>query len=141
MDRPDVSRQKVEAVRDLMNAHVPNCLVEGYEELISSLTLPDPNDRHVLAAAIECEADTIVTFNLKDFPAAILEPYGIVARHPDDFVARRIASSPLVVCGAAKQQRESLKNPPMSVDEFLTSLERQGLVQTVASLRLFAEHL
>jgi predicted nucleic acid-binding protein len=56
-----------------MNAHVRDCLVGNYESLISSLSLPDPDDRHVLAAAIRARADVIVTFNLKDFPAEALE--------------------------------------------------------------------
>jgi predicted nucleic acid-binding protein len=43
-------------------------LYTGYESLIPSLSLPDKNDRHVLAAAIRCQASAIVTFNLKDFP-------------------------------------------------------------------------
>ncbi len=67
-DYPDVTRQQAERIRDLMNAHIGDCLVTGYETLIPSLALPDPDDRHVLAAAICCEADIILTFNLKDFP-------------------------------------------------------------------------
>jgi len=46
---------------------------------------------------------------------------------------------PAVICAAAKRQRERLKNPPMCVDEFLAALERQGLAQTVAELRRFAD--
>ncbi len=68
-DHPDITRAQVERIRDLMNAHVRDCLVTGYESLIPSLTLPDPDDRHVLAAAIRCGADAIVTANLKHFPA------------------------------------------------------------------------
>ena len=59
-----------------MNQAVPDCLVTGYEELIDSLELPDP-DRHVLAAAIRCQGGVIVTFNLNDFPADIIGRYGI----------------------------------------------------------------
>ena len=116
-----------------------DCLVTGYESLIPSLTLPDPDDRHVLAAAIRCGADLIVTFNLNDFPRHALEPYGIEAQHPDDFLMHQLDFAPDVVCAAAKRQRQSLKRPPMSVDEYLASLERQGLAQTVSSLRRFAE--
>lgn len=134
-DYPDVTRAKADRVRDLMNAHVEHCLVEGYEGLIATLTLPDPDDRHVLAAAIHAGADTIVTANLADFPAAALQPYGVVARHPDDFVSHWLEVAPLAVCEAARLQRGSLKRPPKTVDEYLDSLARQNLPRTVAALR------
>ena len=76
-DYADVTRRQAERIRDLMNAHIADCIVTGYEELIPSLALPDPDDRHVLAAAISCEADIILTFNLKDFPEDILSRHGI----------------------------------------------------------------
>ena len=138
-DYPDVSRRQAEKIRDLMNAHIGDCLVTGYAALIPSLALSDPNDRHVLAAGICCEANVILTFNLKDFPDVALNPHGIVAQHPDDFLSRQLDLAPDVVCSAAKRQRQSLKNPPLSVDGYLTSLERQGLVETVRALREFAD--
>lgn len=63
-DFPDIVRAKVERVRDLMNSSLPSGLVADYEHLIDSLTLPDPDDRHVLAAAIRADAELIVTCNL-----------------------------------------------------------------------------
>jgi hypothetical protein len=138
-DYPDITREKAERIRDLMNAHVAGCLVTGYEELVPALTLPDPDDRHVLAAAIRAGADVIVTANLSDFPAEALRKYGIEAQHPDEFIGRLLDLAPHVVCAAAKRQRESLRKPPMTVDEYLQSLERQGLAQTVARLKQFAE--
>lgn len=63
-DYPDVPRAKAARVRDLMNAHVRHCLVTGYEELIPALALPDPDDRHVVAAAVRAGATVIVTANL-----------------------------------------------------------------------------
>lgn len=138
-DHADIPREKVEHIRDLMNLHVRDCLVRGYEPLIDALHLPDPDDRHVLAAAIRCGADTIVTFNLKDFPEDAHRPYGIEAQHPDEFLTCQLDLAPNLVCSAAKKQRSSLKKPPMSVEEYRSSLERQGLPQTVSSLREFAE--
>jgi len=70
----------------LMDQHATDALVTGYEELIDGLHLPDPDDRHVLAAAIRGRADVIVTCNLKDFPAGALKSYGIEAQHPDEFL-------------------------------------------------------
>ena len=138
-NRPDLTREQLERTRQLMNAHVRDCLVTDYEDLISVLTLPDPDDRHVLAAAICSSADVIVTFNLGDFPPATLKKWGIEAQHPDDFIHHLLELAPHVVCAAAKRQRESLKNPPMNVDDFLAALERQGLAHTVAELRRFAD--
>src|SRR5262249_22314932 len=117
------------------------CLVTDYEELIPALTLPDPDDRHVLAAAIRARADVIVTINLGDFPAATLKTYGIEAQHPDDFIVHLLDLAPGTVCAAVKRQRESLRNPPKSADERLATFEKQGLAQTVARLREFADLL
>lgn len=137
-NHPDISQEKVERIRELMNAHVRDCLVTGYEWLIPELHLPDPDDRHVLAAAIHAGAGVIVTANLADFPSDALRPHGIEAQHPDNFILGLLGVDPHGVCEAARRQRESLKNPPLSVEAYLASLERQGIGQTVAALRGFA---
>ena len=141
INRPDLTREHLERTRELMNAHVRDCLVRDYEELIGSLTLPDPNDRHVLAAAIHCHADAILTFNLRDFPAAVLAPYGIDVQHPDDFIADLLDSEPHAVCAAIQRQRQALRKPPLSPNDFLTTLERQGLTQTVQRLRTLIDQI
>lgn len=66
-DRSDLTRDQLERTRTLMNANVRDCVVQGYCDLIDGLELPDPNDRHVLAAAIRVHADVILTFNLEVF--------------------------------------------------------------------------
>lgn len=138
-DHPDITRSQVERVRDLMNAHVEDSIVTEFERLISRLVLPDPNDRHVLAAAIKCHADLILTYNLKDFPDQVLKPYGVRAIHPDEFLLSHLQDAPLVVCASANRQRSSLKNPPMSSLEFLDVLERHRLPKTVAALRTYVQ--
>lgn len=122
-----------------MNRAVPDCLVTGYEEIIDGLQLPDPDDRHVLAAAIRVGASVIVTYNLKDFSSDYLGKFGIEAQHPDEFVAHLIDLSPGAVCGAMKKQRESLKSPPKTVEEYLDTLTRQELSKTVARLREYGQ--
>lgn len=139
--RPDLQPKQLQRTRDLMNAHVRGCLVTGYESLIEMVSLPDPDDRHVLAAAIRAGADLIVTFNLKDFPEEALQPYGIEAKHPDDFLALQLDRFPNMICVAARRHRASLKNPPKDVEEYLATLEFQGLVRTVSGLRRLAEFL
>lgn len=140
-DNPKLSAERLARTRTLMNEAVRDCLVTGYEDLIDSLTLPDPDDRHVLAAAIRADAEVIVTYNLKDFPPECLSRYDIEALHPDDFLIGLLDLSPSVVCAAVKRQRKSLRNPPKTIEELLTTLESQGLTQAVAHLRTFADLL
>jgi hypothetical protein len=140
-DRADLTREQLERTRALMNLHVRDCLVTNYEDLIPSLTLPDPDDRHILAAAIRGRADMIVTFNLADFPPDVLAGYGIEAQHPDDFIVHLLDLAPGPVCAAVKRQRESLHNPPKSAGELLATFESQGLPQTVARFRDFVDLL
>ncbi len=132
---------RLEATREKMDASVLDCVVTGYEDLIPGLTLPDPVDRHVLAAAIRAGADVIVTRNLRDFPDSTLWKYGIEAQHPDEFVVNLLGLSPGPVCQAVKTIRARLAKPPRSVDEYLAKLEEQDLFKTVEILRTFSELL
>jgi predicted nucleic acid-binding protein len=76
-NRKDLTREKLERTKALMNEAAQECLVENYETLIPGLKLPDPDDRHVLAAAIKGGAALIVTFNFEDFPNSTLKQYDI----------------------------------------------------------------
>jgi len=133
--RPDLTRIQLERTRELMNAHVRDCVVEGYQNLIQGLELPDPDDRHVLAAAIRANASVIVTFNLKDFPAGQVEQYGIEAQHPDEFIAHLVDLNQSKVCEAAEEHRKSLRNPTKTIEDYLDTLLRQGLPLTAMLLR------
>lgn len=134
-DFPNITRQQLERTRDLMNRYALESLVSGFEHQIEQLALPDPNDRHVLAAAIVGGTDLIVTFNLRDFPTPVLRSYGIEVQHPDAFITHLIEVDRGRVCAAAKQHRQNLRNPPKTVEEYLATLERQGLPATVGRLR------
>jgi predicted nucleic acid-binding protein len=81
-ERPDLARDRLERTRKLMDKAVPDSLVSGYEGLIGGLSLPDPDDRHVLAAAIHGGAEIIVTFNLADFPPDTLGHYTRISKSP-----------------------------------------------------------
>jgi hypothetical protein len=124
-----------------MDAAVPCCLVTGFEPLISTLRLPDPDDRHVLAAAIHAGAESIVTFNLKDFPEELTRPHGVNATHPDAFLLQLLDGFEAEVCQAVRSQRGLLKNPPKTTEEHLATLEKIGLVQSVSLLRSFEANL
>jgi hypothetical protein len=134
-NRPDLKRVRLERTRTMMNDAVLECLITGYDGIIPALTLPDANDRHVLAAAICGRADVIVTYNLRDFPAAVLRPHGMTAQHPDEFVTHLIDLDAGAVYAAVKRQRELLRNPPKSAEELIATLEQQSLTQTTARLR------
>jgi predicted nucleic acid-binding protein len=135
------SRESLLRAKDLMDQHVRDAKVFGYEPLIEGLNLPDPDDRHVLAAAIRCNANAIVTFNLKDFPTESLHQYDIEVIHPDDFILYQIDLAPTVCCRAFQAQRSALRNPPLNVDTFLATLQKQQLPQTVSKLREFSDFL
>ena len=134
-NRLDLTATQLARTRALMPAHVRDCLVEGYETLIDTLTLPNPDDRHVLAAAIKGHAEVIVTFNLTDFPAATLAWYSIEAHHPDAFLVSLLELDRIEVCAAARRVRARLRQPPLDVAAYLAVLERCGLPSTAASLR------
>ncbi len=136
-NRVDLKREQLERTRLLMDKHTRDCLVQGYESLIDEITLPDPNDRHVLAAAIRASASVIVTYNLKDFPAQQIDKYGIEAQHPDEFISQLLEIASGIICGAIKRLRSSLKNPPISAERYLEILAKQSLPKTVSKLREF----
>lgn len=139
-DRQDLTPNKLQRTRHLMNVSVLDCLVSGYEHLIGTINLPDPDDRHVLAAAAHARADAIVTFNLKDFPREELARFNVEPIHPDDFIRYQLdlkAPPAAAVVIAAGNCRQRLKNPPKTAAEYLDTLEMQGLPKTVAALRPF----
>jgi len=108
---------------------------------VGSLSLPDVEDRHVLAAAIRAKAGVIVTFNVKHFLPEALDPHGIEAQHPDEVASRLFDLSPGAVCAAVRDQRKAPREPPQSVVELLDSFRSLGLATTVGNLRTMEELL
>lgn len=134
--RPELERARLENAAHLMNVAVPDCLVTGFEPLEAALgSLPDADDRHVLAAAIHCGAQEIITFNLRDFPEAELRPYGIRAVHPDEFAEHVLDLNSEAVCDAVRRIRRRLTNPPRTVAEMIENYEQHGLAVTASILR------
>ena len=133
-DRPEIAA-RLPAVVERMNASVPDCLVMNYEKLANSIELPDPDDRHVVAAAIVGHADAIVTFNTRDFPEAVLRPYGIEVQHPDEFVMNQLQLHKIPVLSAIKKMRMRWANPARSAQDLITAFELRGLPLTADLLR------
>jgi predicted nucleic acid-binding protein len=133
--RPDLPTGALDRTRALMVDAVPDCIITGYEHLVDGLDLPDPDDRHVLAAAVRANAQGIITFNINDFPDHVLARYDMEVKHPDEFVLESIdlASGAVVKCVA--DQAIALRNPTVTVSQLLDTLRRAGLVRSVARLR------
>ncbi|UUE08784.1 PIN domain-containing protein [Dickeya zeae] len=136
-NRPDLLPENVLRISELMNKALPDALITGFESLIPGIILPDPDDRHVVAAAVRGNAEIIVTFNLKDFPHQPLNSFGIEVLHPDDFIIDLFDLNRALVLSAVSEQRRCMRKPPKSVDEYLEALLRQGLPQTVKALNDF----
>jgi predicted nucleic acid-binding protein len=134
-DRPELDPAKLDRTRTLMGTAVRDWKVTGYEPLVDALKLPDPDDRHVLAAAIRARAQVIVTSNLRDFPANDLDAWDVEAKSPDDFMRDQVSLDRAAVYAAVQQIADSWRNPPGSVEDVLDRLERNGLAVTVAELR------
>lgn len=137
-DEPHRDRAALEHTRDLMDRATRDCLVTGYEALTPAIKLPDPDDRHVLAAAIVGRCDVIVTWNLRHFPTQAVGPYGIEVQRPDGFLHDHLITVPGVFCEATRRVRNRLKSPPFTVEEYLSNLSRCGLVATASELERFA---
>lgn len=133
--RPDLDPDLLARTRKLMVCAVRDCLVTNYESLESALALPDPDDRHVLAAAIKARAQVIVTNNLKDFPPEHVRQWDIKAKSADDFVLDQIDLDAKVVWGCVQQIADAWRRPPGRPADVLSALERNGLIRSVAALQ------
>ncbi|MFF1831841.1 PIN domain-containing protein [Paenarthrobacter sp. NPDC058040] len=135
-NRPDLDSSKLDRTRKLMCAAVPDCLVTNYEALEQVFAaLPDADDAHVMAAALKAQAQVIVTKNLRHFPSELLAPWGIEAKHPDDFLMDQFYLDAVEIHLAVRNMSELFRNPPMNVDDVLNRLENEGLPQISAALR------
>jgi len=125
--RPSLQRADLMRTRQLMDAAVLDALVTCYEPLINAMDLPDPDDRHVLAAAVVCKASCIVTFNISDFPEESLAPYGLHAVHPDDFLRDVESVDPAAFADAVWQDLDHYRAPPLDLPEYVVALRKAGV--------------
>lgn len=140
-DRPHLRPERLERTRRLMDENINDASVGGYEHLIETLTLPDADDRHVLAAAIHCGASVIVTANLRDFPNDVLALHGIEAHHPDAFLFALFKTAPNDVLAALRELRCDFEKPAMTPAALLAAMSRQGLPASADVLAAFSSVL
>ncbi|TSA79975.1 PIN domain-containing protein [Deinococcus detaillensis] len=133
-DRPDLTPERLARTRQQMQLALPDAEVEGFEPLIATLSLPDPDDRHVLAAAVHTEAELIVTQNLKHFPAQVLTSHGLEALTPDALLCRLLDAEPAAGRAAVEKLRASFRKPPYDTAQLLTRLSEVGLGEAAKRL-------
>jgi predicted nucleic acid-binding protein len=126
-NRSDLEEESLNHTIDLMNRTFKDAKVTNYNKLIGVLELPDPDDRHVFAAAIRCGADLIVTENLKDFPKEQLSEYDIDVQSPDIFIQHLIDLDWEACCRALVKQKRSLNNPPKTREEMRDTFKQIGI--------------
>jgi len=132
---PDAKERALRA-RLAMEQAFEDALVDDFDHFLSVCAdLPDPNDAHVLAAALKTQAATIVTENLSDFPASVLDRLNMEARSADAFIADTIALDPGRAVAAIRRMRERLRKPEKTAELLLLDMEADGLIQTVDVLR------
>ena len=139
IQRPDIRPEQLQRTITEMNRAFPDADVKHFEPLIDSLTLPDANDRHVLAAGICCRANYISTFNLKDFPKSRLKPFDIEAISPDTLIMELIDQDQEKVLHAFQNQVRFLKNPPKTPQQVVSALLKCGLKKTSTWIEMTIE--
>lgn len=135
-DQPDLTPERLQRTRRLMEAAAPGASITGYEDRVLSLTLPDPDDRHVLAAAIAGQVDMIVTWNLKHFPSSIIQRHGVEVLSPDDLMTRLLEEAPEQTQAAIEELRLSFRRPPYSREQLMERFSQVGLLGSARLLYL-----
>lgn len=138
---PHIPLEKITRMRALMEGHVDDATVSGYEALIPSLSLPDADDHHVLAAAIHGGASIIVTSNVRDFPAAALAAHGVTAMTSDAFAMQLLSLDREGVLEALGADRADMRNPPLTAEDYLDALARSGLSTFANAVRPSADQI
>jgi len=134
-NRPDIPAARVRRLIDLMQEAFPEAMV-GPAADIAAL-LPDPGDLHVVASAVACSADFIVTSNVKDFPGAVVgQVTSALVVSADAFLLGLLSQSQSVVLQAICSSAAVLRHPPMSEARLLELLSTQvpDLVSAVRAL-------
>lgn len=135
VDNAGYAEEVITRTQARMDAAFPQAQITSFEHLMTHLELPDPADRHVLAAAVQARAGVLVTFNLKDFPVKVLAEHGLVPLHPDVLLPRLWTQSPDGFQQALERLMAALKAPPMGLEDIATALENLQMPQMATLLR------
>ena len=127
MQRKGISDSERLKRRERMDEAFPFARVSNYEPLIEQLELPDPDDRHVFAAAIKVNANLIITENLKDFPTDYLATFSLAAKTADDFLADIVDLDPATALGAFNTHVSYRRDPDMDHFAVLDAIRRSQL--------------
>jgi hypothetical protein len=138
---PNIPIERLQTTRRLMNTALPAAISSGYEDLIPTVSLPDPNDRHVVAAAIAAGASVILTWNLRDFPATALKKHGLRRQTPDTFLADVYDQARDLAVSSLAHARRNLNKSRVSASDFIDIPGEQKLTQFVTQLEKHATDL
>jgi len=128
-DVPGIPIERLKITRKLMNDSLPNATVTGYRTHLEAVALPDPDDRHVVAAAIAAGASVILTWNLRDFPTKELKKHGLVRQNPDAFLTALYDKAPDLTLASLANARRNLSKTRISAADFVDILKNQKLIQ------------
>lgn len=131
------ARNRIEVMRRFF---VDAC-VEDWNHILETISLPDPKDRHVVAAAFKGRADVIVTANVKDFPADELKRFSLSVQTPDEFLLNQLDLAPQAVMEILQSQVEATKNPQLQLYELFERLHKSGAVEFVKAASSFTWRL
>lgn len=126
---PAIPLERLQTTRRLMNEALPTAMVDAYERHVATVNLPDPNDRHVVAAAIAARASLIITWNLRHFPVKELKRFDLQRETPDAFLSRLYDDVPDTVVGSLANARRNLTKSRISASGFIGILRSQRLVE------------
>lgn len=124
---PDIPLDQVQRRFAAMDEAFEDARIGGWDNLEATVTLPDPNDRHVVAAAVRGRADAIVTANVGDYPPDVLGPLNIEIIHPDDFLLDQLDLAPRVVLDVLREQAEHTRQPALTPIDLIFRLARAGV--------------
>ncbi len=131
-NRPDLTPEQLQLLRAAMSRAFPRA---EFRADAVSIVLPDLKDLHVVGTAVAASAPLICTYNLQDFPADSLRPFGLHAQHPDALALDLLGAHTDAVLAVLVEHARALRRPPTTMDRLLATLEARGLHTFAAAAR------